>query len=44
MTNIWIKTKPDSFQGSWTDHMYLGPEFGSLKHKQLFLLYKQLKK
>lgn len=27
MTNIWIKAKPDSFQGSWADHMYLGPEF-----------------
>lgn len=27
MTNIWIKTKPDSFQGSWADHMYLEPEF-----------------
>lgn len=28
MTNIWIKAKPDSFQGSWADHTYLGPEFG----------------
>lgn len=27
MTNIWIKTKPDSFQGSWADQMYLEPEF-----------------
>lgn len=27
MTNIWTKTKPDSFQGSWADHMYLEPEF-----------------
>lgn len=26
-TNIWIKTKPDSFQGSWADHMYLEPKF-----------------
>ena len=28
MTNIWIKAKPDSFQGSWADHMDLKPEFG----------------
>lgn len=28
MTNIWIKVKSDSFQGSWADHTYLGPEFG----------------
>lgn len=28
MTNIWIKAKSDSFQGSWADHTYLGPEFG----------------
>lgn len=27
MTNICIKTKPDLFQGSWADHMYLEPEF-----------------
>lgn len=34
MTNIGIKTKPDSFQGSWADHMYLEPEFSpsSLSH------------
>lgn len=27
MTNIWIKTKPDSIQGSWAEQMYLEPEF-----------------
>lgn len=27
MTNIWIKTKPDSFQGSWADQIYLEPAF-----------------
>lgn len=30
MTNIWIKAKPDSFQGSGADHTYLRPEFGPL--------------
>lgn len=28
MTNIWRKAKSDSFQGSWADHTYVGPEFG----------------
>lgn len=35
MTNIWIKAKPDSFQGSWADHTYLGPIVFSQSHPNI---------